>query len=62
MKRIQLASAMRGLFLYGRVAKKLGVDPSYVSRVAPVSAVAEIEAELEQQVAMILSAMTKTRR
>jgi hypothetical protein len=30
--RIQLASRMRGL--YRRVADRLGVDPSYVSRVA----------------------------
>jgi hypothetical protein len=32
MKPIRLASAIRGL--YGRVADKAGVDPSYVSRIA----------------------------
>jgi len=53
MKRIRLASAMRGL--YGRVAKKLGVDPSYVSRVARDERhSAKITAELDQEVTKIL--------
>ena len=45
------------------VAKKLGVDPSYLSRVARDERhSAKITAELEREVTKILSAMTKTRQ
>lgn len=50
-----LPSRFRGL--YHRVAKRLGVDPSYVSRVARQERQSEaISAELKKEVARILSA------
>jgi hypothetical protein len=53
-----LASLIRGL--YGRVARKLKVDPSYVSRVARGERQSEdIEASLERELTRIL-AMVKT--
>jgi transcriptional regulator with XRE-family HTH domain len=61
MKRILLASAMRGL--YRRVANKLGVDPSYVSRVARGERrSAKIAAELNREISKILSSMKKSQR
>jgi hypothetical protein len=61
MKRILLASAMRGL--YRRVANKLGVDPSYVSRVARGERrSAKIAAELNREISKILSSMKKRQR
>lgn len=60
MNRIRLASAMRGL--YRRIADRLGVDPSYVSRVARGERrSAKIAAQLNREVLKILSA-TKTRQ
>lgn len=60
MNRIRLASTIRGL--YSRVAKKVGVDPSYVSRVARGQRrSAKIAAQLDREVVKILSA-TKTSR
>jgi transcriptional regulator with XRE-family HTH domain len=54
MNRIRLASITRGL--YGRVAKKLGVDPSYVSRVARGKRRSvKIEALLESEYSKILA-------
>jgi len=48
-----LASLLRGL--YGRVARKLKVDPSYVSRVARSERHSEkIEAELRRQLGEII--------
>jgi hypothetical protein len=50
-----LPSRFRGL--YHRVAKRLGVDPSYVSRVARQERQSEaVSAELRKEVARILSA------
>ena len=50
-----LPSRFRGL--YHRVAKRLGVDPSYVSRVARKERRSEaVSAELQKEVARILSA------
>lgn len=55
-----LASLIRGL--YGRVARKLGVDPSYVSRVARSERSSEVvEAELIRQLEAIMKSF-KTRR
>ncbi len=55
-----LASLIRGL--YGRVAKQLKVDPSYVSRVARGERQSEaIEASLERELRRIL-AMVKLGR
>jgi len=49
-----LASLIRGL--YGRVAKQLRVDPSYVSRVARGERQSdEIEASLERELKRIMS-------
>jgi hypothetical protein len=49
-----LASLIRGL--YGRVARNLKVDPSYVSRVARAERQSEvIEASLERELKRILS-------
>jgi transcriptional regulator with XRE-family HTH domain len=61
MNRLALASAMRGL--YNRVAQKLGVDPSYVSRVANGKRRSpKIEAELARQVTKILLATAKKKK
>jgi hypothetical protein len=50
---LQLASKMRGL--YNRVAIHLGVDPSYVSRVARGERRSpEIEASLNRQISKLL--------
>jgi len=55
-----LASLIRGL--YGRVARQLKVDPSYVSRVARGERRSdEIEASLERELRRIM-AMVKTNR
>jgi len=55
-----LASLIRGL--YGRVARQLKVDPSYVSRVARGERRSdEIEASLERELRRIM-AMVKTKR
>ena len=55
-----LASLIRGL--YGRVARQLKVDPSYVSRVARGERQSEeIEASLERELKRIMSLM-KTNR
>ena len=51
-----LASLIRGL--YGRVARQLKVDPSYVSRVARGERRSdEIEASLERELKRIMSLM-----
>ena len=51
--RLQLASRMRGL--YRRVADRLGVDPSYVSRVARGERKSpKIEASLNRDVSKLL--------
>ena len=51
-----LASLIRGL--YGRVARQLKVDPSYVSRVARGERQSEdIEASLERELKRIMSLM-----
>jgi len=51
-----LASEIRGL--YGRVARKLKVDPSYVSRVARGERQSEeIEASLERELRRIMALM-----
>ena len=61
MNRIRLASAMRGL--YGRVAKELGLDPSYVSRVARGERrSAKIEALLESEHSKILAQVKLKRK
>jgi hypothetical protein len=61
MKRILLASAMRGL--YKRVADNLGVDASYVSRVARGERrSAKITAQLNREISKILSSMKKRQR
>jgi len=53
-----LASLIRGL--YGRVARKLGVDPSYVSRVARSERQSEaVDAELRRQLAEIVKYLKK---
>ncbi len=50
---MDLASALRGL--YGRVAKRLDVDPSYVSRVARGERQsAEIEVALEREMRQVI--------
>lgn len=55
-----LASLIRGL--YGRVARRLKVDPSYVSRVARGERQSdEIEASLERELRRIMALM-KTNR
>jgi transcriptional regulator with XRE-family HTH domain len=52
--RLQLASRMRGL--YRRVADRLGVDPSYVSRVARGERKSpKIEASLNREVSILLA-------
>jgi transcriptional regulator with XRE-family HTH domain len=52
--RLQLASLTRGL--YKRVADKLGVDPSYVSRVARGERRSpKIEASLNREVSKLLT-------
>jgi transcriptional regulator with XRE-family HTH domain len=52
--RLQLASRTRGL--YRRVADRLGVDPSYVSRVARGERKsAKIEASLNREVSKLLT-------
>ena len=52
--RLQLASRMRGL--YRRVADRLGVDPSYVSRVARGERKSpKIEASLNRDVSKLLT-------
>lgn len=51
--RLQLASRMRGL--YRRVADRLGVDPSYVSRVARSERKSpKIEATLNREISKLL--------
>lgn len=53
-----LPSRFRGL--YHRVAKRLGVDPSYVSRVARQERQSEaVSAELRKEVSRVLSASQK---
>jgi hypothetical protein len=55
-----LASLIRGL--YGRVARRLKVDPSYVSRVARGERQSDaIEASLERELRRIMS-LVRTRR
>jgi transcriptional regulator with XRE-family HTH domain len=55
--RLQLASLMRGL--YRRVADKLGVDPSYVSRVARGERRSpQIEASLKSEVSRLLTSIS----
>jgi hypothetical protein len=55
-----LSSLLRGL--YGRVARKLGVDPSYVSRVARSERRSEaIDAELKRQLNKVLKFLQKRR-
>ena len=52
--RLQLASRMRGL--YRRVANRLGVDPSYVSRVARSERKSpKIEASLNREISKLLT-------
>jgi hypothetical protein len=52
--RLQLASRMRGL--YRRVANSLGVDPSYVSRVARSERKSpKIEASLNREISKLLT-------
>lgn len=52
--RLQLASRMRGL--YRRVANRLGVDPSYVSRVARRERKSpKIEAHLNREISKLLA-------
>jgi len=62
--RLQLASLTRGL--YKRVADKLGVDPSYVSRVARGERKSpKIEASLNREISMLLksaSSRAKTKK
>ena len=55
-----LASLIRGL--YGRVAKQLKVDPSYVSRVARGERQSdEIELSLERELRRIMSMVSSSR-
>jgi len=55
--RLQLASRMRGL--YRRVADKLGVHPSYVSRVARSERKSpKIEAKLNHEISKLLVSMS----
>jgi transcriptional regulator with XRE-family HTH domain len=55
---LQLASLMRGL--YRRVADKLGVDPSYVSRVARGERRSpKIEASLKREVSRLLKSASR---
>jgi hypothetical protein len=55
-----LASLIRGL--YGRVARQLKVDPSYVSRVARGERQSEvIEASLERELKRIMSLVGSSR-
>ena len=55
-----LASLIRGL--YGRVAKQLKVDPSYVSRVARGERQSEeVEKALEKELRRIMSAVRVNR-
>lgn len=59
--RRDLASLIRGL--YGRVARNLKVDPSYVSRIARGERHSEaIESELRRELDRILRQFTKERR
>jgi len=52
--RLQLASQMRGL--YRRVAARLGVDPSYVSRVARCERKSpKVEACLNREISKLLT-------
>ena len=61
MNRLGLASVTKGL--YGRVAKKLGVDPSYVSRVASGKRRSEkIDALLESEYSKILAQLKRKRK
>jgi hypothetical protein len=54
---IHLASVLRGL--YGRVARRLDVDPSYVSRVARGERQsAKIEAALEREMRQVMKFQT----
>jgi len=56
-----LASLIRGL--YGRVARKLGVDPSYVSRVARSERQSEaVDEELRRQLVEIVKYLKKRRK
>lgn len=51
---LRLASVVRGL--YSRVADKLGVDPSYVSRVARGERKSQkIEAALDREISKVLT-------
>ena len=55
--RLQLVSRMRGL--YQRIAKQLGVDPSYVSRVARGERKSpKIEATLNRELAKLLTSIS----
>ena len=55
-----MASVIRGL--YGRVAKQLKVDPSYVSRVARGERQSDdIEASLERELNRIMAMMKSSR-
>jgi DNA-binding transcriptional regulator YdaS (Cro superfamily) len=55
---LQVASKMRGL--YNRVADKLGVDPSYVSRVARGERRSpKIEVVLDREVSRILTSISR---
>jgi transcriptional regulator with XRE-family HTH domain len=55
---LQVASMMRGL--YRRVADKLGVDPSYVSRVARGDRRSpKIEEVLDREVSRILTSISR---
>jgi hypothetical protein len=54
---LQLASRMRGL--YQRIATKLGVDPSYVSRVARGERKSpKIEVALNRELAKLLTSVS----
>ena len=58
--RLQLASVVRGL--YKRVSDKLGVDPSYVSRVARDERRSpKIEASLNQEISKLLKSVSTIR-
>jgi hypothetical protein len=58
--RLQLASLMRGL--YGRVAAKYGVDPSYVSRIARGERRSpEIEAPLNREISRLLKSVSTSK-
>jgi len=58
--RYDLASLVRGL--YGRVARELGLDPSYVSRVARGERRSEtVEGALEREMKRIIRLMSSNR-